>query len=277
MSDSTPTLPVIKLRDLFEANAKRKAEERTFDYLGRHNVHLLFNTREEENKMPREKEVQMDKLTATEALFGFCGWLTTRQERTIMSSSDDSAPIVRLITRFIEANALAEPGEGWQNNLIHPADEYSDQLQKEYPMCSREKVSINAEEAQSIVAYLMRTGVLDEETVELALREEPTEEMKQVCEILHGIVCKGDHDALGERYCSYLNEDAWNEPDHKKWIRKVEDCMTRFYHKPGQEVHPQDLLPIIQRALSLSNNIQAAGLQDPAAYKMLLYIRGWEE
>jgi len=31
----------------------------------------------------------MDKLNASEAVYGFAAWLTTRTERTVMSASDD--------------------------------------------------------------------------------------------------------------------------------------------------------------------------------------------
>jgi hypothetical protein len=64
----------------------------------------------------------MNKLTASEALYGFCAWLTTRDEKTIMSASDDAAPIPVLIKQFCETNRLEEPKNGWHNNLIHPKE-----------------------------------------------------------------------------------------------------------------------------------------------------------
>ena len=65
------------------------------------------------------------ELTASEALFGFVGWLTTRDEKTVISSTDDCAPIVELIKQFYDANDLDDPRDGWENNLIHPNDECS--------------------------------------------------------------------------------------------------------------------------------------------------------
>jgi len=62
-----------------------------------------------------------DKLIASEALFGFCGWLTTRKEKIIMSSSADASPIVELIAEFCDENKLENPREGWELNLIHPS------------------------------------------------------------------------------------------------------------------------------------------------------------
>ena len=65
----------------------------------------------------------MDKLTASEALFGFCAWLTTREEKTIMSASDDAAPMPMLIRKFCDTNILEEPRIDWHNNLIHPRED----------------------------------------------------------------------------------------------------------------------------------------------------------
>ena len=66
-----------------------------------------------EKKMP-------DKLTASEALFGFCAWLTSRKERTIMSSSDDTTPVTELLNRFCEIheldNAKSKEGEDNEGN-----------------------------------------------------------------------------------------------------------------------------------------------------------------
>ena len=62
-----------------------------------------------------------EKLSASEALFGFCAWLTTREDKTIMSAADDAAPIPPLIDEFCKVNGLEEPKNGWEKNLIHPA------------------------------------------------------------------------------------------------------------------------------------------------------------
>ncbi len=66
-----------------------------------------------------------NEMSAAEALYGFCAWLTTRNEKTIMSSSDDCAPIVMLIQQFCKENKLPEPRDGREKNLIHPSGECS--------------------------------------------------------------------------------------------------------------------------------------------------------
>jgi len=60
------------------------------------------------------------ELTASEAVYGFCGWLTTRGEITIMSSYHDSASIAELVSMFCEKNKLKSPREDWTKNLTHP-------------------------------------------------------------------------------------------------------------------------------------------------------------
>lgn len=60
------------------------------------------------------------KLSPSEAIFGFVGWLTSRPTKTVMSSSDDCAPIVELVGKFIETNKLDEPRENWEENLKTP-------------------------------------------------------------------------------------------------------------------------------------------------------------
>jgi len=66
-----------------------------------------------------------EKLTASEAIFGFIGWLTTRDSITKMGASEDCAPICDRIKEFCKENNLDEPREGWHNNLIHPSGECS--------------------------------------------------------------------------------------------------------------------------------------------------------
>ncbi|MFH2029080.1 MAG: hypothetical protein ABIJ40_00460 [Bacteroidota bacterium] len=62
----------------------------------------------------------IQELNGSEALFGFCGWLTTRDEQTIMSAKDNCSPIVELIKKFRETNNLPEVRDGWDKILIHP-------------------------------------------------------------------------------------------------------------------------------------------------------------
>lgn len=84
---------------------------------------LVDPTREPSARCRRSAGRVSDKLTASEAVFGFAGWLTTRDKKTVMSAFDDAAPIAELVKQFCDENGLAEPRNGWEDNLIHPCDD----------------------------------------------------------------------------------------------------------------------------------------------------------
>jgi hypothetical protein len=67
----------------------------------------------------------VDKLTASEAVYGFAGWLTTRKEPVTFSHVDNAAIAADLVNEFVKENKLAEPRDGWHHNLIHPSGECS--------------------------------------------------------------------------------------------------------------------------------------------------------
>ena len=60
------------------------------------------------------------EISASEALFGFCGWLTMCEEQTVMSAFDDAEAVADLIQRFCDENELAEPRDGWSKKLSYP-------------------------------------------------------------------------------------------------------------------------------------------------------------
>ena len=66
-----------------------------------------------------------EKLIASEALFGFAAWLTTRDEVVVASARHDASIWAELVGVFIKENQLAEPRDGWENNLVHPSGECS--------------------------------------------------------------------------------------------------------------------------------------------------------
>jgi len=65
-------------------------------------------------------EKEPDLMSASEALFLFVGWLTTRAEGIAMSSSIDSAPACELVSKFIDANKLTDPREDFGTKYIRP-------------------------------------------------------------------------------------------------------------------------------------------------------------
>ena len=58
------------------------------------------------------------QLSGSEAVMGFLAWLTTRDETTVLSPSQEVD--ISLYERFVETNQLTEPREAWHELLIHP-------------------------------------------------------------------------------------------------------------------------------------------------------------
>lgn len=67
-------------------------------------------------------EEEIDEMTASEALFGFCAWLTSQNVPVVMSSSHECGSIAGLISTFCKENKLSEPREDWDRRLKHPPD-----------------------------------------------------------------------------------------------------------------------------------------------------------
>lgn len=61
-----------------------------------------------------------DTLTASEALYGFAGWLTSREEPVVFSCRHDAAIAAELVDEYCRANELAEPRPWWADRLRYP-------------------------------------------------------------------------------------------------------------------------------------------------------------
>lgn len=57
-------------------------------------------------------------LSPSEALYGFMGWLVSRQEEVTFSGHHDASIAVELLTKFIEKQKLSNPRNEWANYLI---------------------------------------------------------------------------------------------------------------------------------------------------------------
>jgi len=68
---------------------------------------------------------EQDKLSASEALYGFAGWLTTRDTTTVFGAKHEAGVAACLVGEFCEVNHLSDHSESWHRNLIHPSGECS--------------------------------------------------------------------------------------------------------------------------------------------------------
>ena len=63
-----------------------------------------------------------DELTASEALFGFAGWITTRSQSITAGAGYDAAGWAALVAEFCETNKLKKPRKSWPKHLTHPKE-----------------------------------------------------------------------------------------------------------------------------------------------------------
>ena len=57
-------------------------------------------------------------LSASEALYGFIGQITSSSEKIVLSSSDNCARIAVLVGEFCKKNNLQSPGSDWKNKIV---------------------------------------------------------------------------------------------------------------------------------------------------------------
>ena len=79
------------------------------DYINRH----LIGENELKNFFPRLNE----ELNASEALYGFSGWLTSRDEPVVFSAYHDAAIVAELINEFIKKFDLPDIRDDWEKDL----------------------------------------------------------------------------------------------------------------------------------------------------------------
>jgi hypothetical protein len=83
-----------------------------------------------------ESRPRLSRLTASEAVFGFCGWLTSRVTPTVMSSKHNAATIADLVEEFCKANDLQAPRGDWSTRLTHPTTTREGMVHHSTPLSS---------------------------------------------------------------------------------------------------------------------------------------------
>ena len=61
-----------------------------------------------------------ERLSASEAVYGFAAWLTTSPVPITLSALHECGPVVELIREFCHTNHLPEPREEWTSSLRYP-------------------------------------------------------------------------------------------------------------------------------------------------------------
>ena len=88
----------------------------------------MVRVREGKEKIMNSDDIRTkdNYLTGSEAIFGFCGWLTSRSEITVMSSNHECFSIIKLIKAFCEENKLVDPRENYTNYVNIPERELNE-------------------------------------------------------------------------------------------------------------------------------------------------------
>ena len=63
-----------------------------------------------------------EKITASEAVFGFAAWLTTRPKSIRIGAKCECGIVARLVGEWCATNKLPEPRKIYPHNIKHPSD-----------------------------------------------------------------------------------------------------------------------------------------------------------
>lgn len=65
---------------------------------------------------------QPKQISASEALYSFIGWLTTRDRAIMMSAHHNSAAVAEILAIFLQVQGIPAPADNWQHKFITMAD-----------------------------------------------------------------------------------------------------------------------------------------------------------
>ena len=152
------------------------------------------------------------ELNAAEAVYGFVGWLTSREERTVMSAKDDCAPIAELIKRFCTENNLPEVSDQWPLNLIHPSGEVAVPDMTDAYAGAREDLSIWKKRALEAEALNRKFAASVNSP---SFMGEPA-----------ALAKAGEYPPLVCDYCGALTPDPWHSSGmlHGKMSKHIHSC-----------------------------------------------------
>ena len=76
-----------------------------------------------------------DILSASEAIYGLLGWLTSRDKTVTFSAKHNASIAAELADEFCTANNLTFPRDDFHTNLIHPASDDTERLDSFAEVC----------------------------------------------------------------------------------------------------------------------------------------------
>lgn len=112
--------------------------------------------------MKTKYKIVKESLSPSEALYGFAGWLTTRETPITMSSKSDASIIAKFIDDFIKKQNLKEPKDHWEKDLI-PMNEtiFKPKSKEEIDFLKEKMISKLDNIRNKIINILNSTPLLD--------------------------------------------------------------------------------------------------------------------
>ena len=75
-----------------------------------------------------EKKEKMEKITASEAVYGFAAWLTCRKDAVTLGANNDAAIVAELVGKWCKINELPRPRDGiYPDNIKMPKQQGEEQ------------------------------------------------------------------------------------------------------------------------------------------------------
>jgi len=101
-----------------------------------------------------------EKLSPSGALYGFGGWLTTRDKSVTMSAKHNAAIVAELINEFIEKQKLEEPKNHWEKDLIPMNERKSlDELTTDIKGQIERSKKLPKEMKEKIIPLIIKNGI----------------------------------------------------------------------------------------------------------------------
>jgi hypothetical protein len=131
--------------------------------------------------------------------------------------------------------------------------------------------------ATAILQYLLDNKFFDLTDVRKAMAKRPTPEFMRTVDFIHRILCRDSHtlEASAE-HCGYdgesVFEECWSMPFHKHWMKEAQRLMSELgiSNEAQLQVH-------INRAQPVLSQLAMLEVEEPAAYRLVLLVRGYSE
>lgn len=86
--------------------------------------------------------------------------------------------------------------------------------------------NISGEQLKAALELLVEEQSISEDIVKEAIKRCPTPELKRCTDVVHGLLCKLDHDTECMYYSEEQKDQAWTRADHQEWLGRTQQIMA---------------------------------------------------